>query len=130
MSSQGRDVLAEQERLVSLIVSASFEMQLGGAAGAAKGWGMCLAVHADRAPELRSHIGNALAAKSRDAGLRPIGAVLYVEPAMGDPSKVKVSLRSIGDEDTTVMSAFFGGGGHKNASSFIISRQSLDDWLL
>ncbi len=39
----------------------------------------CLAVRADAAPDLRSHIGSRLAVKSQQAGLRPIGAVAYVE---------------------------------------------------
>lgn len=47
---------------------------------------------------------------------------------MGDPSKLKCSLRSIGDEDTTVISEQFGGGGHKNASSFILDAAEFEAW--
>jgi len=49
---------------------------------------------------------------------------------MGDHSKMKVSLRSIGDEDTTVISQFFGGGGHRNASSFIVDTIDFETWIM
>lgn len=49
---------------------------------------------------------------------------------MGDQSKIKVSLRSIGDEDTTVISQAFGGGGHRNASSFITDIAHFKAWLV
>ena len=53
-----------------------------------------------------------------------------MQEAMRDPSKIKVSLRSIGDEDTTQLSQHFGGGGHKHASSFIIDIQDFESWRL
>ncbi len=49
---------------------------------------------------------------------------------MGDHSKMKVSLRSIGDEDTTVISQAFGGGGHRNASSFIVDTIEFESWIM
>ncbi len=52
------------------------------------------------------------------------------QEAMGDQSKIKVSLRSIGDEDTTVISQAFGGGGHRNASSFITDIAHFKAWLV
>jgi hypothetical protein len=35
---------------------------------------------------------------------RAIGAIAYAEPGLGDPMLIKVSLRSKGEEDTTVIS--------------------------
>ncbi len=49
---------------------------------------------------------------------------------MGDHPKMKVSLRSIGDEDTTVVSQAFGGGGHRNASSFIVDTIDFETWIM
>lgn len=49
---------------------------------------------------------------------------------MADWSKIKVSLRSIGDADTTVISQAFGGGGHRNASSFIVATVDFDTWVV
>jgi nanoRNase/pAp phosphatase (c-di-AMP/oligoRNAs hydrolase) len=47
---------------------------------------------------------------------------------MKDQSRYKISLRSIGEEDTTVISKSFGGGGHKNASGFTIDRNIFESW--
>ncbi|OAE30733.1 hypothetical protein AXG93_402s1460 [Marchantia polymorpha subsp. ruderalis] len=61
---------------------------------------------------------------------RPIGAVIYVQPGYeGTETQFKVSLRSIGESaDTTKISQAYGGGGHRNASSFLISREELERW--
>lgn len=76
---QGHACIAKQEKLVAEIIARSFSIQLGGAPGEAQGWGKCLAARGDSAIDLRSQIGNALAAKSQAAGLRAIGAVIYIE---------------------------------------------------
>ena len=87
--------------------------------GPGEQFGRCLGVVTAYA-ELRSEMGNRLAAKSQKAGLRAIGLLAYQEAGMPDLTMYKVSLRSIGEEDTTVISSAFGGGGHKNASSFLL----------
>ena len=75
-------------------------------------------------PTLRSAMGNALALLSKNDGLAAIGAVCYEDKGLW-----KISLRSIGDEDTTRFSEAHGGGGHKNASSFSLASKSLwDAW--
>ena len=73
---QGRVALEEQSKQIAAALEGSFEV---GADGAAQSWGRCLAVRADGLAELRSQIGNALAEKSRDAGLRAVGVVAYRE---------------------------------------------------
>jgi len=73
-------------------------------------------------------MGHRLAQKSKQCGLRGIGCILYVEEQMEDKTKYKVSLRSVAEEDTAILSQYFGGGGHKNASSFAISKQLADKW--
>ena len=52
----------------------------------------------------------------------------FVQEAMQDSTKIKVSLRSIGDEDTTAVSQAFGGGGHRNASSFVTETAVFERW--
>lgn len=47
---------------------------------------------------------------------------------MQGSTKIKVSLRSIGNEDTTLVSQSFGGGGHKNASSFVTDTAVFEGW--
>jgi oligoribonuclease NrnB/cAMP/cGMP phosphodiesterase (DHH superfamily) len=74
-------------------------------------------------PTLRSTVGNELAALSQAAGLAPAAAVCYADSGVW-----KVSLRSLGDWDTTALSTRFGGGGHRNASSFAVDRTVWDSW--
>ena len=45
-----------------------------------------------------------------------------------DAGVIKISLRSLGDEDTTVVTQAFGGGGHRNASSCLVSEDEFDRW--
>ena len=108
---------------------------------------------------LRSLLGNVLAARAKErkerAGgggeegksgtgttMRAVGVVAYREPGMvkskpsssspsspGDEDLIKVSLRSIGeDEDTTPVSQAHGGGGHRNASSFLMPARDFASW--
>jgi hypothetical protein len=80
-----------------------------------------------QAPEMRSELGNQLAIQSKAIGFCPCGAVCYVEPNLPE-GMIKVSLRSIGDFDTTAISKKYGGGGHKNASSFNVARSLFEEW--
>ncbi len=73
------------------ILSTSYEVELGREAGRERGWGRCLAVRGDAAPSLRSDLGHQLADESGRGGLRPIGVVAYMEPAMADENKVRRS---------------------------------------
>ena len=47
---------------------------------------------------------------------------------MGDPTQIKVSLRSLGEENTTVVTQAYGGGGHRNASSCVMSLSEFENW--
>ncbi|KAK3415039.1 hypothetical protein EUGRSUZ_H00613 [Eucalyptus grandis] len=86
------------------------------------------AVDADSISELRSELGNQLADKSYKMKLRGIGAVVYRVPELENDQLLKVSLRSLDSEDTTHISQNFGGGGHRNASSFMISSAEYEQW--
>jgi oligoribonuclease NrnB/cAMP/cGMP phosphodiesterase (DHH superfamily) len=103
----------------------SFEIHLG---GEGSGFGRCLAVFTERS-QLRSEMGHQLAEKSISAGLRGIGAVCYYQDGL-EEGLYKVSLRSVAEEDTTVISKHFGGGGHRNASSFNISKTVWRQWVV
>lgn len=61
-------------------------------------------------------------------GLRGIGIVAYCDSLVKDPSKIKLSFRSLPEEDTTKITEKFGGGGHRNASSCIIPTQVFNRW--
>lgn len=128
LSLDPADIIDDGERLLSLshihideAIQKSFPINLGEGK-----FGQCLAVQDDDVAYLRSDLGHQLAAKSLSLGLRPIGAVAYGIREV-DPCMIKVSLRSIG-EDTTVISQTYGGGGHRGASSFMISREEFNKW--
>lgn len=66
---------------------------------------------------LQSEVGNALAekaARAPEAGCAPMAAIWYRDGR----GRFKVSLRSVGEYDVSVIANRFGGGGHKNAASF------------
>lgn len=75
---------------------------------------------------MRSELGNQLALVSKNKNFRAIAAVVYIEEEMADKTKYKVSLRSLDNNDTTVISKEFGGGGHLAASSFAISIEEFE----
>jgi nanoRNase/pAp phosphatase (c-di-AMP/oligoRNAs hydrolase) len=107
-------------------------VQLGGALGRARGWGVALAVEIeDGMGKHRSRLGNDLCERACNQGLASIGVVVYREDGMPDADTVKLSLRGAGDEtDTTPVSEAFGGGGHRLASSCIVRREEFEGWAV
>lgn len=129
----GKIELQRQDKLVAAAVEQAYVIDIGGEAGRAAQWGQGLAVEIEgELINLRSSLGNQLAEAAEKKELRPVGAVVYREAGMetseGTKEDIKVSLRSKGDEDTTVVSQAFGGGGHRNASSFLINKTEFDSW--
>ncbi|KAF3791231.1 Uncharacterized protein EJ110_NYTH07707 [Nymphaea thermarum] len=120
---QGKISLLHRQKLIDEALQSSYEISLG------KGLhGNCLAVNADSISNLRSELGNQLAVKSSVMKLRGIGAVVYRVPELEDGHLLKISLRSVGSEDTTVISQKYGGGGHQNASSFMLKADEFERW--
>ncbi|KAJ4834247.1 hypothetical protein Tsubulata_046714 [Turnera subulata] len=120
---QGMVSLSVKQKLIDDTLGQSYKIALGGG-----NFGHCLAVDADSVSELRSELGHQLAIKSRDLKLRGIGAVVYRVPELENDQLLKISLRSVECEDTTAISQEFGGGGHRNASSFMISFEEFKLW--
>ncbi|CAA2938945.1 Hypothetical predicted protein [Olea europaea subsp. europaea] len=98
---QGMESLSYKQRLIDEVLEQSYEIALGGGA-----YGRCLAVDADSISELRSELGNQLANKSHKRNLRGIGAVVYRVPELENDDLLKISLRSIDNEDTTPISQY------------------------
>ncbi|CAL0332612.1 unnamed protein product [Lupinus luteus] len=122
--SQGMVSLSHKQKLIDDCLSKSYEIALGTGA-----YGHCLAVDADATlSELRSELGHQLATKSQKLNLRGIGAIVYKVPELGNDRMLKISLRSVDKEDTTPISQEFGGGGHRNASSFLLSSEEFEQW--
>ncbi|XP_057446725.1 uncharacterized protein LOC130738649 [Lotus japonicus] len=122
--SQGVVSISHKQKLIDDCLSKSYEIALGNGA-----YGHCLAVDADTAlSQLRSELGHQLATKSQKLKLRGIGAVVYKVPELENDQKLKISLRSVDNEDTTPISQEFGGGGHRNASSFMLMCEEFEQW--
>lgn len=121
--NQGMKSLSQKQTLISEVLDQSYEIVLDDGA-----FGHCLAVNADSVSDLRSELGHQLAEKSRNQNLRGIGAVVYRVPELKDDEILKISLRSIESEDTTFISQKHGGGGHRNASSFMLSCREFQQW--
>ncbi|KAL1823609.1 hypothetical protein DCAR_0311542 [Daucus carota subsp. sativus] len=122
---QGMLSLSHKQRLIDDVLSQSYEVALGGG-----DFGRCLAANADSVTELRSELGHQLANKSCRMNLRGIGAVVYGVPELKNDQMLKISLRSIENEDTTPISQKYGGGGHRNASSFMLRADSFELWKI
>ncbi|XP_078162980.1 DHHA1 domain protein [Carex rostrata] len=121
--SLGQDSLAHKQNLINECLDKSYEISLGSGQ-----FGHCLAVDADSISNLRSELGNQLAEKSRSQNLRGIGAVVYKVPELKNDEFLKISLRSLDSEDTTPISQEYGGGGHRNASSFMLPVSDFEKW--
>ncbi|KAL4632961.1 hypothetical protein ACB092_04G087700 [Castanea dentata] len=121
--TQGMLSLSHKQILIDDALNHSYQIAL-----AAGRFGHCLAVDADSISELRSELGHQLATKSRNQNLRGIGAVVYRVPELENDQLLKISLRSVDSEDTTPISQEFGGGGHQNASSFLLSFAEFEQW--
>ncbi|KAL2537123.1 hypothetical protein Fot_18514 [Forsythia ovata] len=88
-------------------------------------YGECLAVRADGNSDLSEEIGKELSRKSAAAGLRPIGAVIYMQR-----NNLKMCLRSTDSSaDTSEVAKAYGGGGSPSSSSFIIRMDEYNQWL-
>lgn len=121
--AHGQDTLLHKQELIDKVLEQSYEISLGSGR-----FGCCLAVDADSVSNLRSELGHQLADKSRNLKLRGIGAVVYKVPELNNDRILKISLRSLGSEDTTPISQEYGGGGHRNASSFMLSVEEFELW--
>ncbi|CAL5358209.1 unnamed protein product [Camellia sinensis] len=74
---------------------------------------------------LSDEIGKELSIKSAAAGLRPIGAVVYMQR-----NNLKMCLRSTDTAtDTSEVAKAYGGGGSPSSSSFIIRMDEYNQWL-
>ncbi|WOG82682.1 hypothetical protein DCAR_0101848 [Daucus carota subsp. sativus] len=88
-------------------------------------YGDCLGVRADGNPSLSDEIGKELSRRSSAAGLRPIGAVIYMQG-----KNLKMCLRSTDEgTDTSEVAKAYGGGGFPCSSSFIIRMDEYNEWL-
>ncbi|XP_022971947.1 uncharacterized protein LOC111470618 [Cucurbita maxima] len=117
--AKGTDFIASRENVAKQFLDKAFKIHLG------RGfYGECLAVRADGNANLSDEIGKQLSLRSAAAGLRPIGAVIYMQR-----KNLKMCLRTTdGATDTSEVSKAYGGGGSPSSSSFMIRMDEYNKW--
>ncbi|KAA0031403.1 hypothetical protein IC582_000180 [Cucumis melo] len=119
--AKGTDFIASRENAANKFLDKSFKIRLGRGL-----YGECLAVRADGNSNLSDEIGKQLSMRSVAAGLRPIGAVIYMQR-----NNLKMCLRTTdGVTDTSEVSKAYGGGGSPRSSSFMIRMDEYNAWRL
>ncbi|XP_076904165.1 uncharacterized protein LOC143559482 [Bidens hawaiensis] len=118
--AHGSRYMASQQSLATKFLEKVFKVKLGRGL-----YGECLGVRIDGNPDLSDIIGKELSMKSEAAGLRPIGAAVYMQGR-----NLKMCLRSRDScTDTSVIAKVYGGGGSLSSSSFIIRMDEYNQWI-
>ncbi|KAI3445817.1 hypothetical protein Pfo_002482 [Paulownia fortunei] len=117
---KGNTYLSHRQTDANKLLHKVFRVQLG------RGfYGECLGVRADGNSDFSDEIGKELSRMSAAAGLRPIGAVIYMQR-----NNLKMCLRTIDKStDTSEVAKAYGGGGSPSSSSFIIRMDEYNQWL-
>ncbi|XP_050209558.1 uncharacterized protein LOC126660229 [Mercurialis annua] len=118
--AKGNSYISARQIAASKLLDKVFKVRLGRGL-----YGECLGVTADGNSNLSDEIGRQLSVKSAEAGLRPIGAVVYMLR-----NNLKMALRSTDSAaDTSEVAKAYGGGGSASSSSFIIRMDEYNQWL-
>lgn len=118
--AKGNSYVSSRQNSASKLLEKVFRVRLG------RGfYGECLGVRADGNSNLHDEIGKLLSVKSAATGLRPIGAVIFMQR-----NNLKMCLRSIDSAtDTSEVAKAYGGGGSPSSSSFIIRMDEYNQWI-
>ncbi|XP_042498730.1 uncharacterized protein LOC122077043 isoform X2 [Macadamia integrifolia] len=118
--AKGNSYISARQNAANKLLDKAFKVRLG------KGfYGECLGIRADGNSDLSDEIGKELSVRSAAAGLRPIGAVVYMQR-----TNLKMSLRSMDTTtDTSEVAKAYGGGGSRSSSSFIIRMDEYNQWI-
>ncbi|KAK9949900.1 hypothetical protein M0R45_005410 [Rubus argutus] len=118
--AKGKSYISTRQKAANKVLDKALKIRLG------RGfYGECLGVRADGISELSDEIGKQLSVKSATAGLRPIGAVIFMQRR-----NLKMCLRSTDTAtDTSEVAKAYGGGGTPSSSSFIIRMDEYNEWV-
>ncbi|GMH03049.1 hypothetical protein Nepgr_004888 [Nepenthes gracilis] len=117
---RGNSCISSQQDAARNVLLKVFKLRLGRGL-----YGECLGARVDGNSDLSNEIGKELSLRSTAAGLRPIGAVIYMQR-----NNLKMCLRSTDcATDTSEVAKAYGGGGSKSSSSFIIRMDEYNQWL-
>ncbi|KAL3621018.1 hypothetical protein CASFOL_035930 [Castilleja foliolosa] len=118
--TSGKTYVSSRHADAKKLLHKVFRVQLGRGV-----YGECLGVRADGSSDLSDEIGKELSRMSAEAGLRPIGAVIYMQR-----KNLKMCLRTIDSAtNTSEIAKAYGGGGSPSSSSFIIRMDEYNQWL-
>uniref|UniRef100_J3LCN4 DHHA1 domain-containing protein n=1 Tax=Oryza brachyantha TaxID=4533 RepID=J3LCN4_ORYBR len=116
-----RSKLLAHDRLEAAVklIHKPFKIQLGRGS-----YGECLAIRADGNSKLSHEISLELSQRSAAAGLRPIGAVVFMQRGL-----LKVCLRTMDNTiNTAEIAKAHGGGGRHSSSSFVLRMDEFNAW--
>ncbi|XP_047980672.1 uncharacterized protein LOC125222216 [Salvia hispanica] len=115
----GDTCLSNRQTEASKLLNKVFKIKLG------RGfYGECLAIRSDGNSDFSDEMGKELSQMSAAAGLRPIGAVVYMQR-----NNLKMCLRTVDSgTDTSEIAKAYGGGGFPGSSSFIIRMDEYNQW--
>ncbi|XP_026418435.1 uncharacterized protein LOC113313868 [Papaver somniferum] len=118
--TRGNAYISSRQNAANKLLDKPFKIHLG------RGfYGECLGIRADGNANLSDEIGKELSLRSAAAGLRPIGAVIYMQR-----KNLKMCLRSNDSStDTSEIAKAYGGGGTSASSSFIIRMDEYNEWV-
>ncbi|XP_058069492.1 uncharacterized protein LOC131218745 isoform X2 [Magnolia sinica] len=118
--AKGKSYSFSRKDAANKLLGKAFRIRLG------RGfYGECLGIRADGHSDLSNEIGEELSIRSAAAGLRPIGAVVYMQRG-----NLKMCLRSTDSAtDTSEIAKMYGGGGCHGSSSFIIRMDEYNEWI-
>nr|XP_043625689.1 uncharacterized protein LOC122597122 [Erigeron canadensis]XP_043625690.1 uncharacterized protein LOC122597122 [Erigeron canadensis] len=118
--AQGSAYVTSRQNLATKLLKKVFKVRLGRGL-----YGDCLGVRIDGSSDLSDIIGKELSVQSEAAGLRCIGAVVYMQG-----KNLKMCLRSTDSSiDTSAIAKVYGGGGSCSSSSFIIRMDEYNHWI-
>ncbi|XP_027346833.1 uncharacterized protein LOC113858388 [Abrus precatorius] len=118
--AKGNSYLSARQNSANKLLGKVFRVRLG------RGfYGECLGVRVDGNSNLSDEIGKLLSVKSAATGLRPIGAVIFMQR-----NNLKMCLRSTDRAtDTSEVAKAYGGGGSPSSSSFMIRMDEYNKWI-
>lgn len=117
--AKGKAYASSRQNAANELLGKAFKIRLGRGT-----YGECLAIRADGNSNLSHEMCLELGRRSQAAGLRPIGAVVFMQR-----KNLKMCLRSIDSAvDTSEIAKAYGGGGKPNSSSFIIRMDEYNNW--
>uniref|UniRef100_A0A0E0MCU6 Uncharacterized protein n=1 Tax=Oryza punctata TaxID=4537 RepID=A0A0E0MCU6_ORYPU len=117
--STGKSLANDRFKAAGELIHKPFKIHLGRGL-----YGECLAIRADGNSQLSHEIGLELSQMSAAAGLRPIGAVVFMQRGL-----LKVCLRTTDNTTNTAeIAKAYGGGGKPTSSSFALRMDEFNAW--